>query len=162
VRTFVPAALAALVLGFPVVFIGAPAARAAAIFVETNPSTVPVGDEVGLRASCDDNLKSAVVTSGLFGSVAVQPRFGFLTATARVPGGTRPGDYRVDLRCPDGRTATSTLHVVAKVEPSRGPATGGGGTAPGRSAPVLIGAGLSIIAAAAALGIVSTRRRRVG
>jgi hypothetical protein len=161
VRTFVPAALAALVLGFPVVFADAPAARAAAIFVETNPSTVPVGDEVGMRASCDDNLKSATVTSGLFGTVTVVPRFGFLTATVRVPSGTRPGDYRVDLHCPDGRTATSTLHVVAKLEPSRGPATGGGGTAPGRAAPMLIGSGLAVIVGALTLGAVTTRRRRL-
>jgi hypothetical protein len=162
VRTFVPAALAALVLGFSAVFADAPAARAAAVFVETNPSTVPVGDEVGLRASCDDNLKAATVTSGLFGSVTVEPRFGFLTATARVPSGTRPGDYRVDLRCPDGKTAASTLHVVAELAPSRGPATGGGGTAPGRPAPVLIGTGLAIIAAALGLGVVAMRRRRLG
>ena len=161
-RTFVPAALAALVLGFPVVFADAQAARAAAVFVETNPSTVPVGDEVGLRASCDDNLKAATVSSGLFGPVIVQPRFGFLTATARVPSGTRPGDYRMDLRCPDGKTATSTLHVVAKLAPSRGPATGGGGTAPGRSAPLLIGTGLTIIVAALGLGLVAARRRRLG
>ncbi|MGX6602184.1 hypothetical protein ACWKSP_08635 [Micromonosporaceae bacterium Da 78-11] len=164
-RMSVPAAFAALVLGLPIVFADAPAAtaaRAAAIFVETNPSTVPVGDEVGLRASCDDNLKSATVASGLFGSVTVAPRFGFLTATARVPSGARPGDYRVDLRCPDGKTASSTLHVVAKVEPTRGPATGAGGTAPGRAAPMLIGTGLTIIAAALALGVVALRRRRFG
>jgi hypothetical protein len=164
-RMSVPAALAALVLGLPVLFShpeAAHAAAAAAIFVETNPSTVPAGDEVGLRASCDDNLKSATVTSGLFGPVTVAPRFGFLTATTRVPAGTRAGDYRVDLRCPDGKTASSTLHVVAKVAPTRGPATGGGGTAPGRQAPLLLGTGLVVIAAALALGAVSLRRRRLG
>ena len=161
-RLSVPAALAALVLGLPVLFVDAPAARAAAVFLETNPSTVPAGDEVGLRASCDDNLKAATVSSALFGSVTVAPRYGFLTATVRVGTSTRPGDYRVELRCPDGKTASTTLHVVAKVEPARGPATGGGGTAPGRNAPVLIGGGLAVIAAGLVLGVVSLRRRRVG
>jgi len=161
-RLSVPAALAALVLGLPVLFVDAPAAQAAAVFLETNPSTVPAGDEVGLRASCDDNLKSATANSALFGSVTVAPRYGFLTATVRVPSSARPGDYRVELRCPDGKTASAALHVVAKVEPARGPATGGGGTAPGRNAPLLIGGGLAVIAAGLALGVVSLRRRRVG
>ena len=165
-RRSVPAVLAALVLSPPVlivpVLVAQPAAARAAIFLETNPSTIPVGDEVGLRASCDDNLKAATVSSGLFGTVTVAPRYGFLTATARVPASTRPGDYRVELRCPDGRTASTTLHVVAKVEPARGPATGGGGMAPGRNAPVLIGGGLAVIAAGLLLGAVSLRRRRLG
>ncbi|HEY0003056.1 MAG TPA: hypothetical protein VGB74_21565 [Actinoplanes sp.] len=166
-RTSVPSALAASVLGVPVLFgpillLTGPASAAAAIFVETSPSTVPAGDKVGLRASCDDNLKSATVSSALFGAVTVAPQYGFLTATARVPDGTRAGDYRVDLRCPDGKTASSTLHVVVKVTPTRGPATGGGGTAPGRNAPVLIGTGLAVLGAGAALGVLSLRRRRSG
>jgi hypothetical protein len=160
-RISVPAALAALILGVPVVLADTPA-YAAAIFVETNPSTVPAGDEVGLRASCDDNLKPATINSALFGAVNVTPQYGFLAATKKVPSGARPGDYRVDLRCPDGKAASTTLHVVAKVEPVRGPATGGGGTAPGRDAPLLIGGGMLVIVAGAALGVVSLRRRRLG
>jgi hypothetical protein len=160
-RLSVPAALAALVLGLPVLFAEAPAAQAAAsVFLETNPSTVPAGNEVALRASCDDNLKSATVNSGLFGSVTVSPVFGFLTATATVPSSTRAGDYKLDLHCPDGKTASTTLHVVAKVQPTQGPATGGGGMAPGRNAPVLIGGGLAVIAAALVLGLLTLRRRR--
>ena len=162
-RLSVPAALAALVLGVPVLFLQAvPAQAAASVYLEINPSTVPAGDEVGLRASCDDNLKSATVSSGLFGSVTVTPQFGLLQATVRVPSSTKPGDYRIDLRCPDGKTATATLHVVAKVEPARGPATGGGGTAPERYAPALIGGGLAIFAAGAVLGVTTLRRRRFG
>jgi hypothetical protein len=166
-RTSVPAALAALVLGLsvPVLVVAAPAAQAAAsIFLETNPSTVPAGNEVALRASCDDNLKSATVTSGLFGTVPVAPKFGFLTATVTVPAGTRAGDYTLDLHCPGAGTkvASSTLHVVAKVAPARGPATGGGGMAPGRQAPVLIGGGLVVFAAGLVLGGLSLRRRRLG
>jgi hypothetical protein len=161
-RKSVPAALAALVLSLFVPFLDSSAAYAASVFLEINPSTVPAGDEVGLRASCDDNLKSATVSSALFGSVTAAPQFGFLTATKRIPSSTKPGDYRVDLRCPDGKTATATLHVVAKVEPARGPATGGGGMAPGRQAPLLIGGGLAVLAAGLALGIVTLRRRRFG
>jgi hypothetical protein len=162
-RTSVPAALAALAMGLSVPFAQVPAAHAAAsIFLETNPSTTPAGDEVALRASCTDNLKSATVTSGLFGTVTVKPQFGFLTATVTVPSSTRAGDYRLDLRCPDGSTATTTLHVVAKVQPVRGPATGGGGMAPGRQAPALIGGGLAVVAAGLVLGGLALRRRRFG
>jgi hypothetical protein len=153
-RTPVPAALAALLLGLPVLFLDAAPARAASVFVEVNPSTARPGDEVSLRASCTDNLNSATVTGGPFGTVTVQPRFGLLTANTRVPTTTRVGDYRVNLRCPDRKTASAVLHVVAKVEPTRGPATGGGGTAPGRSAPILIGGGLILAAS-------SLRRRRL-
>ncbi len=161
-RTSVPAAATALALTLPVLFLGATPAQAAAIFVETNPSTVPAGDEIGLRASCTDNLAAATVTSDPFGKVTVEPSFGFLTATTRIPATTKPGDYQVSLRCPDGQTATSELHVVAKVTPTQGPATGFGGAAPGRSAPLMIGGGLAAIAAGLVLAVLSLRRRRLG
>ena len=141
-RLSVPAALAALFLGLAVLFLGAPAS-ADAVFLEVNPSTVQAGDEVGLRASCTDNLKSATVSSGAFTRKVTVSRTsgGFLQAVVRVPAGTKPGDYRIDLTCSDRTKASATVHVVAKVAPSRGPATGGGGTAPGRNAPLLVGAG---------------------
>jgi hypothetical protein len=162
-RISVPAALAAIALGLPVVFLGPTPAQAASIFVETNPSTVRAGDQVGIRASCTDNLTAATVTGQPFGTVTVQPRFGFLTATVRVPTTTKPGTYKLTLTCPDRKTATSSLHVLAKVVPSRGPATGGGGTAPGSSTPMLIGGGLTAIVTALALGVSSfLRRRRFG
>ena len=161
-RLSVPAALAALLMGLLVLFLGPTPARAAAIYLEVNPSTVPAGDQVGLRASCTDNIKPASVSSGLFGTVAVNPEFGLLTATVTVPATTKPGDYKIDLHCPDNKTASATLHVVAKVQPAQGPATGGGGMAPGRYAPMLIGSGLVIFGAGLALGIVSLRRRRIG
>jgi hypothetical protein len=161
-RLSVPAALAALLMGLVVLFLGPSPAHAAAIYLELNPSTVPAGDEVGLRASCDDNLKAASVSSALFGAVAVKPQYGLLTATVQIPSGTKPGDYRIDLHCPDNKAASATLHVVAKVEPAQGPATGGGGTAPGRYAPALIGTGLAIFGAGLALGVVTLRRRRIG
>ena len=161
-RTPVPAALAALALTMPVVLIDRAPARAEGVFVETNPSTVRAGDEIGVRASCDDNLKAATVTTDPTGAIIVSPRYGFLTATARVPAGTDAGDYRVDLKCPDGKTARSTMHVVLRVEPARGPATGGGGMAGGGSAPYLIGGGMAALAAGLALSVVAARRRRFG
>jgi len=161
-RTSVPAALAALALGLPVLFAGAAPAQAAAVFVEANPSTARAGDQIGLRASCDDNLKPATVRSGPLGAITVQPRYGFLTATARIPVTTKAGDYRLTLSCPGGETATGTLHVVVKVEPTRGPATGGGGTAPGRSAPMLIGGGVTAIVAGLLLAVTTRRRRQLG
>ncbi|BEL09498.1 hypothetical protein Q0Z83_076890 [Actinoplanes sichuanensis] len=157
-RMFVPAVVAGLACALT----GASPAAAAAVFVELNPSTVRAGDEFALRASCDDNLKSATVRGGPVGSVTVEPEFGFLTATVRVPADTEPGDYPVTLTCPEGGGATAVLHVVAKVEPSRGPATGGGGTADDLTGPLLIGGGLALALAGLALGAVSVRRRRVG
>jgi hypothetical protein len=161
-RTPVPAALAALALAVPAVLLEETPARAAAVFVETNPSTVRAGDEIGIRASCDDNLKPATVTSDPTGAVIVSPRYGFLTATARVPATTDAGDYDVGLECPDGGTAETTLHVVLKVEPARGPATGAGGTAGDDPAPLLIGGGLTVLAAGVALSVLAARRRRLG
>ena len=161
-RRYIPAVLVALAVSLSVVFSAATPAAAAGIFVETNPSTARAGDDIGVRASCSDNLAAATVTAGPFGNVTVSPRYGFLTTTTRVPTTTRAGAYRVTLTCPDGKKASSTLHVVAKVEPRRGPATGGGGTAPGRDAPVLIGGGLTAILAGLVLGVVTVRRRRHG
>ena len=182
-RRLVPATVAAFVRGLAVLFLtgsvlfltgsvllltgsvlfltGSPAS-AASVFVETTPSTARAGDEIGVRASCTENLKPATVTAAPLGTVTVSPRYGFLTTTAKLPANTRIGAYKVSLTCPDGKKATSTLHVVAKVEPSRGPATGGGGTAPGRNAPALIGGGLTAIAAGVVLAVVSLRRRRLG
>lgn len=164
-RSTVPVAVAALTLALPTpLLLGTPAATAArsAVFVESNPSTVPAGDEVGLRASCDDNLTPATVTGDPFGTVTVSPRYGFLTATVRVPAGTKPGDFRLRLRCSDGAGATTTLHVVARDRPARGPATGGGGTAGNAAAPVLIGGGLAAMAGGLLLGVLTLRRRRAG
>jgi hypothetical protein len=160
-RTSILAAPAALVLALPVVFLDGAPARAASIFVETSPSTARPGDQVGLRAGCTDNLKAATVTADPFGTVTVRPRFGLLTATTRVRSTSRPGDYLVSLICPDKKTATTLLHVVARVEPSHGPATGGGGTAPGRSAGVLIGGGAAMLLAGLVLALSAVRRRRV-
>jgi hypothetical protein len=159
-RTSVRAAVVAVVLALPVLIFSAAPASAAAIFLEANPDTAPAGDEIGLRASCTDNLKEAAVSGAPLGQVTVRPNGAFLTATIPIPTATKPGDYQLTLVCPDGQRATTTLHVVAKVTPSQGPATGGGGTAPGRSAPLMIGGGLTAIAAGLVLAVVTLRRRR--
>jgi len=161
-RRLVPAVVAAFMLGTAVLFLTGSPAAAVGVFVETTPSTARAGDEVGVRASCTENLKPATVVSVPLGKLTVSPRYGFLTTTAKLPTTTRTGDYKIILTCPDGKKASSTLHVVAKVEPSRGPATGGGGTAPGRSAPALIGGGLAAIVAGMVLAVVNLRRRRLG
>lgn len=158
-RTFVLAVAA----GLAIALTGVSPAAAAATFIELNPSTVRAGDEVALRASCDDNLEPATVTGEPIGTVTVSPEFGFLTATVRIPATTETGDYPVALRCPQGGAATTTLHVVAKVVPSKGPATGGGGTAAGgTTGPLLIGGGLAALLAGLVLGVLSLRRRRIG
>jgi hypothetical protein len=159
-RTSVPAALAALALGVPVLFLDAAPAQAAALYVEITPTTARPGDQVGIRASCTDNINPATVTSTALGTVRVKPDTGLLTATVVLSTTVKPGDYAVNLTCPDKKTATATLHVVARVEPSRGPATGGGGTAPNRSAPMLIGGGVTAVVAGLVLAAQSVRRRR--
>lgn len=161
-RPTIAAAVAALALAVPPVLLGGTPASAAAVFLESNPSTVPAGDEIGLRASCDDNLKAAVVTGDPIGTVTVAPRYGFLTATVRVPAKTRADNFRLRLLCPDGATAATTLHVIARDRPARGPATGGGGTAGGGAASALIGGGLAALAGGLVLGVFTVRRRRTG
>ncbi|BFU46493.1 hypothetical protein [Krasilnikovia sp. MM14-A1004] len=164
-RKFVAAAALPLILGVLAVLAlsvaGAPA-LAQGVFVETNPSTARAGDEISVRASCTDNLQAAAVSSTAFATVTVAPNYGFLTATTRVPPATAPGAYEVRLACPDGKKATSTLHVVTKVEPSHGPATGGGGTAVDRAAPGLVGGGVAAIVAGFVVAVVAWRRRRAG
>jgi hypothetical protein len=159
-RTSVPAALAALALGVPVLFLDAAPAQAAALYVEITPTTARPGDQIGIRASCTDNINPATVTSPALGNVRVKPDTGLLTATVVLGKAVKPGDYTVELLCPDKKTATATLHVVARVEPTRGPATGGGGTAPNRSAPMLIGGGVTAVVAGLVLAAQSVRRRR--
>ena len=137
-----------------------PAALQDEVFVEVNPSTIEAGEQVGIRASCPDNNKAATVESDIFGEVTVEPRFGFLTASVKVPESQQPRTVVVQLRCPGGQTATATLHVVADDRPTQGPATGFGGTAGDGSGGLLIGAGLLTIAAGLLLGVITLRRRR--
>jgi hypothetical protein len=130
------------------------------VFVQVTPDTVQPDYLVGIEASCgDDNSRSASVESAAFGRVTVRPQNGALTASATVPANRRADTYRVHLTCRNRRTATTTLRVLGNTRPSRGPATGFGGTAGGGSATVLITGGL--LAIAAGLGLFTLRRRRV-
>ncbi|WFE29044.1 hypothetical protein O7623_07635 [Solwaraspora sp. WMMD791] len=140
---------------------GAPPAHAANVFVELNPSTVESGYLVGIRASCTDNTASATVESDAFGTVEVHPQFEVLTAAVTVPAGTEAGSYRVRLNCPDDRSAATTLYVLDPTRPSRGPATGFGGTAgDDGDGGLRTGVGVVALAAAGVLGVLTLRRRR--
>jgi hypothetical protein len=140
------------------------------IFVEVSPSTVEPGFLVSIRASCRDNRVPAIVVSDAFGRIAVQPQRGLLTASPMVRDRTRPGNYRVKLECPSGQTASTMLQVVKGVKPtrqptpthrpSRGPATGFGGTAGGGSTGLLLPGGLALTIAGVTVGVVALRRPR--
>ncbi|MEU4568309.1 hypothetical protein [Micromonospora sp. NPDC023956] len=151
------------------------------VFVEVRPSTVQAGSRVDLRASCDrNNDRQAEVTSDAFGRVVLRPHdqrwggnapnsdapdanradSGFLTGAVTVPPGTAPGDYPVELRCPNGNRASTVLTVLNMSQPSKGPATGGGGTAGGRGmGSLLLAGGLVTAAVVAGLGLFGSRRR---
>ncbi|MET7968185.1 hypothetical protein [Micromonospora sp. NPDC005305] len=129
------------------------------IFVEVTPSTVEAGFLVGIRASCRDNSVPATVVSDAFGRIQVQPQRGLLTASPMVRERTRPGNYRVKLECPGGQTASTMLQVVKRVQPSRGPATGFGGTAGSGVGGLLVPVGLALTVAGAVVGVVASRRQ---
>ncbi|WP_433121564.1 hypothetical protein [Micromonospora sp. CA-246542] len=132
------------------------------VFVEVSPSTVQPGYLVGIRASCRDNSIGATVVSDAFGAIGVQPQGGVLTAAPMVRERTRPGNYRVKLECRDGETASTMLQVVKKVPsgPSRGPATGFGGTAGGMTGKLLLPGGAAFTVAGLVLAVVALRRPR--
>ncbi|MFG1884856.1 hypothetical protein [Micromonospora sp. NPDC049102] len=133
------------------------------IFVEVSPSTVQPGYLVGIRASCRDNSIGATVVSDAFGAVGVQPQGGVLTAAPMVRERTRPGNYRVKLECRDGETASTMLQVVKSVpspHPSRGPATGFGGSAGGVTGSLLLPSGAALTVAGLVIAVVALRRPR--
>ncbi|MFE9957736.1 hypothetical protein [Micromonospora sp. NPDC005299] len=129
------------------------------IFVEVTPSTVEAGFLVGIRASCRDNSVPATVVSDAFGRIQVQPQRGLLTASPMVRERTRPGNYRVKLECPSGQTASTMLQVVKRVQPSRGPATGFGGTAGSGLGGLLVPLGLALTVVGAVVGVAASRRQ---
>ncbi|SCF07290.1 hypothetical protein [Micromonospora mirobrigensis] len=152
---------ALLVLGLVGAFVlagGSPARAGENVFVEVTPNTAQAGTRVSIRASCDtNNGKQAQVQSDAFGRVMLRPNNGFLTGAVTVPGNKQPGDYPVDLRCDNQNTASTMLTVLNMAQPSKGPATGGGGTADGHGAgSLLLVGGLALVAVAAGVG---ARRR---
>lgn len=132
------------------------------IFVEVSPSTVQPGYLVGIRASCRDNSVGATVVSDAFGAVGVQPQRGVLTAAPMVRERTRPGNYRVKLECRDGETASTMLQVVKKIpnQPSRGPATGFGGSSGGMTGKLLLPGGAALTIAGLIVAVMALRRPR--
>jgi hypothetical protein len=160
------AALAAVLIAGP--------AYAANVFVEVSPGTAPAGTRVNLRASCDDPTdRQAIVQSDAFGRVVVmrnEDRIlaspspnadGVLTGSVVIPGSKEAGTYEVTLECENNNSATTTLTVVNMSQPTRGPATGGGGTAGLGVGPLILAGGVTMIALGAGLGLVGVRRRRV-
>ncbi|WP_233579193.1 hypothetical protein [Micromonospora sp. BL4] len=132
------------------------------VFVEVSPSTVQPGYLVGIRASCRDNSVGATVVSDAFGAIGVQPQRGVLTAAPMVRERTRPGNYRVKLECRDGETASTMLQVVKKMppHPSRGPATGFGGSAGGMTGKLLLPGGAALTITGLIVAVVALRRPR--
>ncbi|MFE9954045.1 hypothetical protein [Micromonospora sp. NPDC005299] len=129
------------------------------VFVEVTPNSVQAGSRVSIRASCDNNDRQAQVTSDAFGRVMLRPDNGFLTGAVTIPGNKAPGDYPVNLDCSNGKTASTMLTVLNMAQPSKGPATGGGGTAGGRGAgSLLLVGGLVAVAVVAGVGA----RRKTG
>jgi hypothetical protein len=140
--------------------LAAPApAYADGAWVEVNPSSIQAGYRVGIRGSCQENLNDATAKSDVFGEVKMAPEHGFVVAAVTIPAEAKPRGYTVKLSCANGSTATTTMYVLTMDHPTKGPATGAGGTAPTiPTAPVALAAGISAIAAG--LGLLALRRRR--
>lgn len=158
-RTLRSAVAALAVVGVSVLLQATPA-RAQAVWIEVNPSSVQAGMQVAIRASCGDNTNQATVRSDAFGTVMISPQNGLLVGEATVPGNKRAGASEVRLRCANGSTATTTLNVINMARPTRGPATGGGGTAGGGGGRLVLAGGLATIGIGVAMGLVALRRRR--
>ena len=151
------------VLGLVAAFVlmtAAPARAGQNVFVEVTPNPAQAGTRVSIRASCDNaNNRQAEVNSDAFGRVMLRPDNGFLTGAVTIPGNKQAGDFPVDLRCSNGNTASTVLTVLNMAQPSKGPATGGGGTAGGHGAgSLLLVGGLVAVAVVAGVGA----RRRTG
>ncbi|HEX7746039.1 MAG TPA: hypothetical protein VF462_12345, partial [Micromonosporaceae bacterium] len=121
--------LAALLLALGGVLVGAAPAVAGDTALSLNPDTVQAGYVVGLTADCADNSKPATVESDAFGTVSLKQQGDDLTGAALVPETTAAGNYPVKLNCAGTEFAMKELAVVSAVQPTRGPATGFGGTA---------------------------------
>ncbi|TDB97592.1 hypothetical protein E1091_08305 [Micromonospora fluostatini] len=158
--------IGSFVLVGAVVLVGAGPARAGEnTFVEVTPNSVQAGNRVSIRASCDNtNNRQAEAQSDAFsGRVTLRPDNGFLTGSTTIPGDKPAGDYQVELRCPNGDRAQTTLTVLNMTQPSKGPATGGGGTAGGRgTGSLLLVGGVAALAVVAGFGLFGRRRAGPG
>jgi hypothetical protein len=162
------AAIASITLAVGIVMCAAAPAQAVDVFVEVSPNTIDAGFQISIRAGCGETVESAVVTSEAFDRVTLVPDGAVLSADVVIPSDTRPRDYTVRLRCPNGKTASTKLEVLSMDRPTLGPNTGGGGTArhgaagDGLGGAVMIIGGLATIGIGVGLGIVARRRRRAG
>lgn len=148
-----------LVAAFVLMTVG-PVRAGENIFVEVTPNPAQAGTRVNIRASCDNaNNRQAEVNSDAFGRVVLRPNNGFLTGAVTIPGNKQAGDFQVDLNCANGKTASTVLTVLNMAQPSKGPATGGGGTAGGRGTGSLLLVG-GLVAVAVVAGV--SARRRTG
>jgi hypothetical protein len=141
-----------------VLFLAGPA-RADGVWIEVNPSTIQAGNRVEIRASCEDNLNEATVKSDAFGEIKLLPENGFLVGAVTIPSDTRAKSYTVRLTCANGSRASTTLNVIGMDRPTKGPATGGGGTASSGDGGLLVASGLAAVALGLGLGLARRRRR---
>lgn len=141
---------------------------ASEVWVQVQPSTAPAGSGIHVKADCGEDMNPAKVRSEAFGEQLLLPDDGGLAADVTVPADTRPGTYTVKLTCPNGKTASTKLHVLAVNEPPAiGPHTGGGGTAgeppkENHAIPFALVGGLASLVIGATLGLAAMRRRRPG
>jgi hypothetical protein len=152
---------AALGLALGAVLLGAAPAAAGDTALKLTPATVQAGYVVGVEADCADRSKPVTVESDAFGTVTLEQQGNLLTGAAQVPDGTPAGTYPVKLNCPGTEFTMEQLTVVSNVQPTRGPATGFGGTASsgGVGSTLLLIGGIVTIVAGAALGLSTARRR---
>lgn len=177
-----------LVIGATVMFAGATAGAVPAhaqpdhpsggAWVESHPNPAEPGGQVIVIGSCGDVDVDAVFESLAFAGSRKVPadidgHTGQATAHVRIPQGMRANDYNVNLFCAGTEQATTSLTVKegsgkSKPErhhPTKGPRTGGGGTASGATpsgddarTPLLLAGGLVGVGGVALL--LFRRRRR--
>ena len=116
---------------------------------------MPAGGRINVSANCDDpSDRQAIVQSEAFGRLVVmrnEDRIfsspsqnggdGILTGSVVIPGSKAAGDYAVTLECNNRNTATTTLTVINMSQPTKGPATGGGGMAGIALGPLILAGG---------------------
>ena len=145
----------------------------AGAWVEAHPDPVEPGGQVIVIGGCGDVNVDAVFESLAFAGARkvdgeIDHNTGQATAHVRIPRGLRPNTYNINLFCAGTEQASTTLTVTEggskgdhKSPPTKGPRTGGGGTAGDRGgpgAPLLTVAGG--VAAAAGLALLLARWRR--
>ncbi|HEX6870122.1 MAG TPA: hypothetical protein VF163_03400 [Micromonosporaceae bacterium] len=97
-------------------------AQAATVWIEVSPSTVAAGDTINVRAQCGEPDQTAVAASEAFGQVTMHMVANRLNAEAQVPVSAAAARYLVTLRCPSGRTASTSLFVTSGTDASGAPA----------------------------------------